>query len=55
MDHDVVSHDHLVAFVEEGDPVLARVEHVPQSEDATTQFLRGLDRCPPARTNRGVA
>ena len=39
VDHDVVSHDHLVAFVEEGDVVLTRVEHVPQSEDAAPHFF----------------
>ena len=32
VNHDVVSHDHLVALVEEAD--LARIEHMPQSEDA---------------------
>jgi hypothetical protein len=32
VNHDVVSHDHLVAFVEEADPILARIEHVSQSE-----------------------
>ena len=39
VDHDVVSHDHLVPFVEEGDVVLTRVENVPQSEDAAPNFV----------------
>ena len=46
VDHDVVSHDHLVPFVEEGDVVLTRVEHVPQSEHAAPHFVETSIRAP---------
>jgi hypothetical protein len=39
---DLVPHDHLVAFVEEGDPFQFWAQYLPEAEDAETHLLEPL-------------